>query len=83
MVTWNGTGAAAAGHIVESVPDNVGGAFDKAGESGLAATTHQVIANGPDGPLSGAPLMAPIAPIVSPHRRVCARTRSSMFGNAV
>jgi hypothetical protein len=50
MVTWNGTGAAAAGHMVESVPDNVGGAFDKAGESGLAATTHRVIAKGPDGP---------------------------------
>ncbi len=49
-ITWNGKGAAQAGSIVDSVPNNLGGTFQNAGEPGLAATTHRVIAKGPDGP---------------------------------
>jgi hypothetical protein len=49
-ITWNAAGAGAAGNITESVPNTLGGAFDKAGEPGLAATAHRVIAQGPSGP---------------------------------
>ena len=49
-ITWNGKGAAQAGSIVESVPNTVGGAFDKAGQGGIAANTHRVMVQVPGGP---------------------------------
>ena len=47
---WNATGAAAAGSITESVPNTLGDTFEKAGQPGLAANAHRVIAQGPAGP---------------------------------
>jgi hypothetical protein len=47
---WNASGAAEAGKITESVPDTLGGVFDKAGQPGLSANAHRVIAQGPPGP---------------------------------
>jgi len=49
-VTWNPEGAAQAGSVVQAVPNAVGGTLDKAGQSGMAATAHRVIAQGPEGP---------------------------------
>lgn len=49
-LNWNASGAAQAGSITDSVPNALGGLFDKAGQSGLSANTHRVIAQGPQGP---------------------------------
>jgi hypothetical protein len=49
-IDWNAAGAAQAGKIVDSVPNTVGGAFQQAGQPGLAANAHRVIAQGPQGP---------------------------------
>jgi hypothetical protein len=48
-ITWNGKGAAQAGSIVESLPNTVGDAFDKAGQTGMSASTHRVIVQASDG----------------------------------
>ncbi len=47
---WNASGAAEVGSITESVPNTLGSVFDKAGQPGLSANTHRVIAQGPPGP---------------------------------
>jgi hypothetical protein len=49
-LNWKASGAAQAGSITSSVPDALGNTFNKAGQSGLAASTHRVIAQGPPGP---------------------------------
>ena len=49
-IRWRSTGAAQAASITEGVPNTVGNGLDKAGQSGMAATTHRVIAQGPLGP---------------------------------
>jgi hypothetical protein len=49
-LNWKAAGAAQAGSITASVPNALGNTLDKAGESGLAASTHRVIAQGPQGP---------------------------------
>jgi hypothetical protein len=49
-VVWNPAGAAQSGDIIDSVPNTVGGAFDKVGQPGLSANAHRVIAQGPAGP---------------------------------
>jgi hypothetical protein len=50
IIMWFGEGAAQAGDATAAVPNMLGGAFAKAGQSDLAATTHRVMAQGPDGP---------------------------------
>jgi hypothetical protein len=47
---WNASGAAQGGSITDSVPNTLGGVFEKADQPGLAAQTHRVIAQGPQGP---------------------------------
>jgi hypothetical protein len=47
---WNASGAQEAGNITESVPNTLGNVFDKAGQPGLGANAHRVIAQGPLGP---------------------------------
>jgi hypothetical protein len=47
---WNAAGAAQAGSITDSVPNTLGGTLQKAGQPGLAANAHRVIAQGPPGP---------------------------------
>jgi hypothetical protein len=49
-VVWNPAGAAQSGDIIDSVPNTVGGAFDKVGQPGFSANAHRVIAQGPAGP---------------------------------
>jgi hypothetical protein len=49
-IDWNARGAAQAGDIIESVPDTLGSAATQAGQPGLAASAHRVIAHGPQGP---------------------------------
>jgi hypothetical protein len=49
-LNWNASGAAEAGSITDSVPNTLGSAFDKAGQPGLSANAHRVIAQGPQGP---------------------------------
>jgi hypothetical protein len=49
-INWNPEGAGQAGKIIDSVPNTVGGAFTQAGQPGLAANAHRVIAQGPQGP---------------------------------
>jgi hypothetical protein len=49
-LVWNAAGAAAAGNITDSVPSALGGTFEKAGQPGLAANTHRIVAQGPQGP---------------------------------
>ena len=49
-IRWRSEGAAQAGSITEAVPNTVGNGLDKAGQSGMAATAHRVIAQGPEGP---------------------------------
>ncbi len=43
-------GGGAAGQAISDVPNAVAGALDKAGAGGLAATTHRVMADVPNGP---------------------------------
>jgi hypothetical protein len=45
-----GEGGAEAARVVSGVPNMVGGLLEKAGQGNLAATTHRVIADGPQGP---------------------------------
>lgn len=49
-LNWNASGAAEAGNITASVPNTLGSVFDQAGQPGLSANTHRVIAQGPPGP---------------------------------
>ena len=49
-VEWNAQGARQAGNVIDAVPNTVGGAFAQAGQPGLAANAHRVIAQGPQGP---------------------------------
>jgi hypothetical protein len=49
-IRWRSEGGAQAGNIIEAVPNTVGNGLDSAGQSGMAATTHRVIAQGPQGP---------------------------------
>jgi hypothetical protein len=49
-IRWRSEGAAQAASITEAVPNTVGSGLDKAGQSGMAATAHRVIAQGPEGP---------------------------------
>lgn len=49
-IRWRSEGAAQAAGITEAVPNKVGSGLDKAGETGMAATAHRVIAQGPQGP---------------------------------
>jgi hypothetical protein len=49
-IDWNAEGAGQAGKIIDSVPNTLGGAFEQAGQPGLAANAHRVIAQGPQGP---------------------------------
>jgi hypothetical protein len=49
-LNWDAAGAAQAGSITDSVPDTVGNTLEKAGDPGLAASAHRVIAKGPQGP---------------------------------
>lgn len=53
-IRWRSEGAAQAATITQAVPNKVGSGLDKAGESGMAATTHRVIAQGPEGPWDNA-----------------------------
>lgn len=47
---WNASGAAEAGSITDPMLNSLGGTFEKAGQTGLAANAHRVIAQGPAGP---------------------------------
>ncbi|HEX3949860.1 MAG TPA: hypothetical protein VHW95_08425 [Steroidobacteraceae bacterium] len=47
---WNASGAAEAGSITDSAPNTLGGVFEQAGQPGLAANAHRIIAQGPQGP---------------------------------
>ena len=49
-LNWNAAGAALGGSIADSVPNTLGNTFEKAGQPGLAANTHRVIAQGSQGP---------------------------------
>jgi len=49
-LVWNASGAAEAATMTDSVPNALGNTFDKAGQPGLAANTHRIIAQGPQGP---------------------------------
>jgi hypothetical protein len=49
-ITWNASGAAAAGDAAESVPNSLGSVFEGAGQPGLAANAHRVMAQGLKGP---------------------------------
>jgi hypothetical protein len=49
-IRWRSEGAAQAGRIAEAIPNQVGSGFEKAGESGMAATAHRVIGQGQEGP---------------------------------
>lgn len=49
-IDWNAEGAGQAGDIINSVPNTVGSAAEQAGQPGLAASAHRVIAQGPQGP---------------------------------
>jgi hypothetical protein len=49
-IRWRSEGAAQAGSITEAVPNTLGNGLDKTGQSGMAATAHRVIAQGPEGP---------------------------------
>jgi hypothetical protein len=50
VIVRTGEGSAAAGAIVNQVPNIVGGAVQKAGAGDLAAAAHRVIADVPNGP---------------------------------
>jgi len=50
VIARTGEGSAAAGKIVNDVPNMVGGALEKAGAGNLAATAHRVMADVPNGP---------------------------------
>jgi hypothetical protein len=50
VIVRTGEGAAQAGKIISDVPNMVGGVLEKAGAGNLAATTHRVMADVPNGP---------------------------------
>lgn len=50
IITRTGEGAAAAGKIMNEVPNAVGGALEKAGAGNLASATHRIMADVPNGP---------------------------------
>jgi hypothetical protein len=49
-IARTGEGSAAAGRVMKDLPNAVGSALEKAGAGNLAATTHKVMAQAPDGP---------------------------------
>jgi len=50
VIVRTGEGSAAVGKILNDVPNMVGGALEKAGAGNLAAATHRVMADVPNGP---------------------------------
>jgi hypothetical protein len=53
-IRWRSEGAAQMASITTAVPNTVGSGFEKAGQPGMGATAHRVIAQGPEGPWDNA-----------------------------